>query len=65
MDVDIDTDIGYGSVQLYNPQPGLSRQKSPKNHLRHTCRQIAFSDWFMNVIMLFIVSNATWWTWKL
>lgn len=26
--------------------------------LVHTCRQIAFSDWFMNVIMLFIVSNV-------
>lgn len=26
--------------------------------LVHTCRQIAFSDWFMNIIMLFIVSNV-------
>jgi len=26
--------------------------------LVHTCRHIAFSDWFMNVIMLFIVSNV-------
>ena len=25
---------------------------------RHTCRAIAFSEWFMNIIMLFIVSNA-------
>jgi len=26
--------------------------------LVHTCRAIAFSEWFMNIIMLFIVSNV-------
>ena len=47
MDMDIDTDIGYGygygygSPHLYNPQPGLPRekklQKSPEAHVSANC----------------------------